>query len=70
MLVTEIVLSICLNFYNSCVWVPFFFFFLARNAPSKEDNILSIELKINISLISIFFSVLKCTYLLGSKNEK
>lgn len=69
MLVTEIVLSICLNFYNSCVWVPFFFF-LARNAPSKEDNILSIELKINISLISIFFSVLECTYLLGSKNEK
>lgn len=46
----------------------FLFFFLARNAPSKEDNILSIEL--NISLLSIFFSVLEYPYLLGSKKEK
>lgn len=55
MLTTEIA-SICLNFYSNVCMLLFFF---SRNAPSEEENIISIKLKININLIFIFLYVLK-----------
>lgn len=36
-----------------------YFIFFSRNAPSEEENIISIKLKININLIFIFLYVLK-----------